>query len=135
MAEKRSDETWESFAERLIREAYDAGDFERLPGFGQPMPELDEPDDELWWIKEKIRREQLSLLPPALQIQVDVHHALEKIWTLGSERAVRSEVAEINEKIREANFAAVWGPPSTLLPLDIDEVLADWRRRREPTRP
>jgi hypothetical protein len=130
MTDKRPGETWESFADRLIRDAYDAGEFAALPGFGQPIPGIDGPDDELWWIKDKLRREQLSLLPPALQILLDVERALGRIWKLGHESAVRREVAAINDKIRQANFAAVSGPPSTQMPLDIEDIVARWKVRK-----
>lgn len=134
MPERQPNETWESFADRLIREAYDAGEFAALPGFGQPIPGIDGPDDELWWIKEKLRREQLSLLPPSLQILVDVERGLERIWTLPNERSVRREVAKLNEKIRQANYASVSGPPSTQMPLDVDEVVEQWKARTVQTR-
>ena len=122
--------SWESYAEQLIREAQEAGEFEHLPGMGKPIPGLDGYDDEQWWIREKLRREQISVLPPALAIRAEVARALERIWALESADAVRREVAKINEQIRQANFAAQSGPPSTQLPLEVDEVLAGWRQRR-----
>jgi hypothetical protein len=68
----------ESYAERLIREAQQRGEFDNLPGAGKPLPGLDDPPDELWWIKEKLKREQLSLLPDSLQIRLDLERALEE---------------------------------------------------------
>lgn len=126
---KPPQKTWESFVEEQIREAQDAGEFDHLPGFGKPLPGLDEPYDENWWLKEKIQREQISALPPGLAIRVEVHKTLERLGTLHSEAAVRREVEILNGKIREANFAAVWGPPSTTLPLDVEEVISQWRAR------
>ena len=131
MAEtKPPHKSWESYADELIREAEEAGEFDNLPGFGQAIPGIDGPDDELWWIKEKLRRERLSLLPPSLQILADVDKALARVWTLTRESGVRREVATINEHIRAANYASVWGPPSTLLPLEVEEIVAEWRKRR-----
>jgi hypothetical protein len=49
--QKPPDMTWESFAEQQIREAQASGEFDHLPGFGKPIPGLDEPYDEDWWIK------------------------------------------------------------------------------------
>ena len=121
--------SWNSYAEKLIREAQEEGKFDNLPGMGKPIPGLDGYDDELWWIKEKLRRERLSLLPPSLQIRADVSQALERIWKLPRVEAVRQEVALVNENIRQANLASQWGPPSTLLPLDVEEVIVEWRRR------
>jgi hypothetical protein len=51
--------TRESFAEQLIRAAIEQGKFENLPGSGKPIKELDEPYDELWWVKKMMQREQV----------------------------------------------------------------------------
>lgn len=126
---KPPDQSFESFVEEQIRQAQAEGEFENLPGFGRPIPGLDNPHDENWWLRQKLRRENLSALPPGLAIRVEVHKALEEIWMLADEAAVRRAVEAINVKIRTANFAH-WGPPSTTMPLDSDEVAAEWRRRR-----
>lgn len=123
--------SWESFVERQIREAQEAGEFEHLPGFGKPIPELDEPEDELWWVKNLLKRERLSVLPPSLEILRVVEQGLEEIWSLRQEVAVRNAVAALNEKIRRANFAITWGPPSTLCPLEADEIVAQWRTKQQ----
>ena len=119
--------SWESFVERQIREAQEAGAFDNLPGFGKPMAELDEPEDDLWWVKSLLKRERLSILPPSLEILRTVEQGLEAIASLKQERDVRRAVEELNEKIRKANFAITWGPPSTVVLLDADEVVARWR--------
>ncbi|MFL5411794.1 MAG: DUF1992 domain-containing protein, partial [Myxococcales bacterium] len=48
-------EPFESFVERQIREAREAGELTDLPGQGRPLPGLDDPPDEMWWVKEKMR--------------------------------------------------------------------------------
>ena len=55
---------WESYAEALIRAAQEEGEFENLPGFGQPIPGIDEPHDDNWWVREKLKREGLKAPPP-----------------------------------------------------------------------
>lgn len=124
--------TWESFAEQKIREAQEAGEFDHLPGLGQPLSSLDEPDDELWWIKQKLRRERLSLLPPALQIRREVELFLQRLRALPSEAVVRREVQALNARIREVHFTSVWGPPNTTLPLEVESVLERWRHDSTP---
>ncbi len=52
-------------AEDKIRAAQDAGQFDKLPGFGKPHPIIDEEYDPHWWIRRKLAREQLNV--PALQ--------------------------------------------------------------------
>ena len=46
----------ESPADRAIREAMEAGEFDDLPGMGKPIPGAGEPDDEGWWIREWVKR-------------------------------------------------------------------------------
>jgi len=130
MTKKPPGLSWESFVERQIREAQEAGAFDDLPGFGKPIPELDEPDDDLWWVKNLLKREKLSLLPPSLEILRKVEQGLEAIAQLRHESEVRRAVSRLNDEIRRANFAITWGPPSTLAPLDADEVVSQWRERR-----
>jgi hypothetical protein len=127
---KPPDKTWESFVEEQIRQAYQDGEFDNLPGFGKPIASLDEPHDDDWWLKQKLKQENLSALPPGLAIRVEVHKTLAHIATLSNEAAVREAVEELNEKIRKANYNALWGPPSTTMPLSSDEVVAQWHERR-----
>ena len=47
-------------AENRIREAIEEGQFDNLPGLGQPIADIDEPYDPDWWIKKWIRREGMS---------------------------------------------------------------------------
>lgn len=42
-----------------IREAIEAGEFDNLPGFGKPSELIDAPYDAHWWIRSKMKREQL----------------------------------------------------------------------------
>ena len=51
----------ESLVERRIREAIERGEFENLPGAGKPIPDLDQPEDELAWVKRWMKREGIDL--------------------------------------------------------------------------
>ncbi len=57
---------WQSYTEALIRAAQEEGEFDNLPGFGQPIPGIDDPLDENWWVREKLKREgvKLTVAPP-----------------------------------------------------------------------
>jgi hypothetical protein len=46
-------------AESKICAAIDAGEFDNLPGLGKPAGIFDEPYDPHWWIRRKLKREQL----------------------------------------------------------------------------
>jgi DnaJ homologue, subfamily C, member 28, conserved domain len=41
--------SWESWIDRQVREATERGEFEDLPGSGEPIPDLDRPFDEMGW--------------------------------------------------------------------------------------
>ena len=118
---------FDTLAEQRIRAAQAAGEFDNLPGFGRPISGIDEPHDELWWVKDKLKRERLSLLPPALAIRLDVQHTLPRIAALQNEAEVRQEIAALNERIRKASFAVTWGPSVDVVPLEVDEVVSQWR--------
>lgn len=122
--------SWETWIDRQIREGMERGEFDHLPGHGQPLRNLDRPRDELWWVRDKLRREGVSFLPPTLALRKDVEDAREAIATCGSEVQVRGIVEQINERIRTVNRHGTTGPPSNLMPLDLDRVLSDWRATR-----
>ncbi|MFF8813742.1 DnaJ family domain-containing protein [Streptomyces pactum] len=122
--------SFETWADRQIREAEERGEFNELPGFGKPLPGLDRPYDDEWWVKEKMRREQLSYLPPALALRKEAEDALAAVERARSERQVREILAGINEKIAAALRRPPPGPPLQLTPFDIEQVVTDWRARR-----
>jgi hypothetical protein len=127
---KPSGQPWESWIDRQLRERMEAGEFADLPGAGQPLPDLGQPNDEAWWIKQKLRREGLSLLPPALELRRDVAAATARIAAAASEDEVRRRVAEINACIVAANRGTVAGPATTLAPLDPEQEVTRWREGR-----
>jgi hypothetical protein len=55
-----SDRAIQIVAENKIRAAIEAGEFDNLPGYGKPAAICDEPYDPHWWIRRKLRREQLE---------------------------------------------------------------------------
>jgi hypothetical protein len=46
-------------AEHKIRAAIEAGELDNLPGLGRPSALIDEPYDPFWWVRRKLRAEQL----------------------------------------------------------------------------
>ena len=66
-------ERFETWVERQIREATERGEFDNLPGEGQPIPGLNGRDDEDWWVKGFLEREKLPMpLPPSLALRREV---------------------------------------------------------------
>lgn len=118
--------TWETWIDRQIREAQERGEFDSLSLAGKPIPDLDRPRDEDWWTKRLVQREGISTLPKTLQVRKELEQALLDIAAAADETTVRAIVERINGRIREINRMAASGPPSTLMPLDVDRVLATW---------
>jgi hypothetical protein len=125
--------SWETWIDRQIREGMERGEFDGLAGHGQPIADVDRPHDELWWVREKLKREGVSYLPPTLALRKEVEDAREAMVAAGSEEEVRRMVAEINERIRAVNRQATSGPPSTLVPLDVERAVEQWRVAQRPS--
>jgi hypothetical protein len=124
--------SFETWVERQIREATERGELDNLPGAGKPIADLDKPHDELWWVKEKLRRENLSYLPPTIALRKEAEDALLAASQAASEAQVRRIVADINRKILDGNRKAASGPPLNLMPFDVERVVRTWRERRAP---
>ena len=122
--------SWESRIEAQIRVATEEGAFDNLPGAGKPLPNFGQEYDPLWWQKQLVRREQISILPPSLELLRKVETELATIEKLHDEAAVRHRVAALNVEIAKVNATVVEGPPTRLGTLDVDQVVAQWRRTR-----
>ena len=122
---RKEGETLERYAERLIREAQEAGEFDLLPK-GKPLP-LTGVLPEAWWVKEKLKREGLSDLPPSIAIRQEAEGVLAAIGRETDERLVREKLEALNARIRKLNATHVAGPPTTLAPLDVEAVVLRWR--------
>jgi len=135
MAERKpSGMSFETWVDRAIREAEEAGKFADLPGAGQPIPGAGRPDDELWWVRAKMREEKLAFVPPSLALRKDVEEIHDQAATKRSEAEVRQLVDDLNARINAANRTGISGPPVTLMPLNADRVVDTWRDRRKPSR-
>jgi Domain of unknown function (DUF1992) len=55
-----TDRAIQIIADNKIRAAIEAGEFDNLPGYGKPLESIDEPYDPHWWIRQKLRREELQ---------------------------------------------------------------------------
>ena len=127
--------SWESWIEAQIRVAQEQGAFDNLPGAGKPLPNMDQEYAPLWWVKQLAEREQLSLslLPPSLELLRKVERELATLEKLPDEATVRRRIAALNVEIAKINATAMEGPPTRLGKLDVDQVVARWRRTRSAT--
>ena len=110
-----------------IRQAMGEGEFSNLPGTGQPIPSLEEPYREDWWLRSMLKREQLAVPCASLDIRRDVEATLEKISALRSEAGVREEVALLNARIAKVNANVTTGPGTCVALLDADVVVGRWK--------
>ncbi|MEN8158987.1 MAG: DUF1992 domain-containing protein, partial [Myxococcota bacterium] len=60
-----------------------------------------------------------------------VERALEALPTIRDEARVRELLGKLDAEIRQLNATSVGGPATTQAPLDIERLVADWRRARE----
>ncbi len=101
---------------------------DNLHGFGKPLRGIDDVNDENWWIREKLRREEVDLeLPPALEIRQAKRDLLVSLSAFADETVLRRQVEELNTRIAHVNRVAATGPPSTTTMIDVDLLVAEWR--------
>ena len=106
--------SWETWIDAQIRVARERGAFDNLPGAGKPIPNLGQEHDPLWWVKQLIRREQISILPPSLELLRKVETELAAIEKLHDKATVRRRVAALNAEIAEVNATVMEGRPRAL---------------------
>lgn len=120
---------WESFVERRIREAQAAGAFDNVPGHGRPIPGIDEPLEDDWWVKQKLREEGVNVLPPILEARLDRERTLESLAAIRTESEVRRVLAALNDRLLKALKSPAAGPSAGVPPVDIDATIERWRTR------
>ncbi len=120
-------QSWESFADRRIREAEADGQFDNLPGFGQPIPGIDQPLDKNWCVKRKLRDEGLSVVPPVLEARREIERTRQEIRQITNEADVRRRLEVLNELTHKAIHSPVADPTNGAMPIDIESELQSWR--------
>ena len=118
---------FENWIDRQIREAMERGEFDNLPGAGKPL-ELDSSED--WWIKAKIKAENLAAVlpgPPALRREVE--GITDAVTDCRSEAEVRERCEALNERIRDYYRRPETGRRIIVRLVDVDAVVAGWRQR------
>ncbi len=117
----------QKIAEQKIKSAIDDGKFENVDGFGKPL-QFDTAYDPNWWIKNKCKLEKLSVLPPALELKKQVSIRMQKILSLNDEQEVRAELEKLNTYIQSNNRQILWGPPSNIMNIDIENFVQQWQQ-------
>ncbi len=119
---------WESIAERKIREALEAGEFDNLPNKGQPI-ELDtDPDPSMWMAHHLLRVNGFA--PPWIEESKEIDVLVQR-WRVDLKEArlrhaaldtLRMQATELNRRILTFNLKS----PSARFhkrPIDIEAEL------------
>lgn len=128
---------FESAVDRQIRLAQERGAFDDLPGKGRPLPGLDRPYDENWWIRGWLEREGVTaeaLLPASILLRREIDRLPETVRALHTEAEVRDAARELNRRIAE-HIRFPSGPRVPVAPVRVDEVVARWHAERGSTGP
>ena len=125
---------FESWVDQQIREATERGEFDNLPGAGEPIPGQGMPEDENWWLRAYLAREQATdaALPTPLQLRREIEQLPDNVRGLRSEDDVREVVKDLNWRVLEwLRFPS--GPQVPVRPVDEDGVVERWRADRATT--
>jgi hypothetical protein len=115
-----------------IRQAIERGEFDDLPGAGKPIEGIGEPHDPDWWVKNLVKREQLSGLgPPAILLRKEDAELDDRLDGLSVEAEVRRVLADFNARVVDARRQLRGGPPVVTSTRDIDAEVDAWRARCE----
>jgi hypothetical protein len=122
---------YESWVDRQIREAIERGEFANLPGQGKPIKGLNGREDENWWVKAYLERELLPLpLPTALALRKEVMELAETLADVPDQESVREIIRDLNHRIATSHRIRVDGPPIVIGLVNVEQAVAEWRRRR-----
>lgn len=121
-----------SWVDQQIRVAMAKGEFDDLPGAGKPIEGLGRDHDPDWWLKKLVERENITVLPPSLQLRKDDAELEERLDGLFNDTEVRREVEDFNARVIRARYSPQDGqPPLVTMPRDVDATVAAWRERRD----
>ena len=96
------------------------GEFDDLPGAGKPIPGAGRPHEPNWWVKSFVERERSDERRRAHYERIEAR--LGSLWALGSEEAVRTAVARLNDEI-----VLLGDGDDGFEPFDIESVVQAWK--------
>jgi hypothetical protein len=123
--------SYESWVDKQIREAQERGEFDDLPGAGEPLKLTGADPD--WWVKSLIKRENLDMsaaMPEGLALRKRAQELPERVLREHSEQAVRDLVEDFNVRVREFWKGSHDGPPVVVRTMDADDVVETWSAKR-----
>lgn len=126
-----SQQYYEGWVDKQIREAQERGEFDDLPGAGKPLPPLGDPNDADWWVKGYIKRENLDIsgaLPTPLALRREASGFPGSLADVRTEAQVRELLEDFNRRVKLDRLRPAVGdlPPLLARTVDVDEVAAQW---------
>ncbi|GLZ47101.1 hypothetical protein Acsp06_32860 [Actinomycetospora sp. NBRC 106375] len=125
-------ESYESIVDRRIREAQEDGKFDGLRGAGRPLRGLHRADDENWWLRSYLERENVPtdvLLPTPLRLRREVERLPGTVAGMETEQEVRAAVAEVAARV--AQWMRFPDGPRVAVPMPrADAIVEGWREGR-----
>lgn len=120
-----------SWVEQRIREATERGEFDNLPGAGKPLP-LAESQDPDWWIKAKLKKENLDesdLVPGVIALRREAQSFPDSLSGFTREADVRAVLADYNRRVIEDIKRPTFGPsvPVVAPRIDVDAMVERWK--------
>lgn len=96
-----TEQHFESFADKQIREAMERGEFDDVTGAGRPLSGLGPVYDPEWWSKGFIRREQARAR--ADEVRGIIRHELPRLRAMRDRDAALERMTEIDAMIAAVN--------------------------------
>lgn len=98
------DEWVPDLVERAIQRAQQEGEFDNLPGAGEPIPDIDQPYDSAWWARRWIERERRADEVRTLDARIrrEVPRALGSTDRAEAQRrleALNEEIDRVNQEV------------------------------------
>lgn len=118
--------------EALIHQAEREGKFDCVASAPDPMAGVDpdSADDENWWLKKLIKRENLTVMPEMLAVKRDVSALRSGLAEVPNERELRARCAELNRRIVAADLENSSPVAKDLAPIDVEQMVGRWRVAR-----
>ena len=123
-----------NWVDLLLEQARRDGKLDPPAKPGKPLEALRKPYDPDWWAKAYVRREKLDILPREFELRKEFASLISSLADSPQESKVRQNFCAWNDRVRKHNATVVSGPPSTLVTVDIDEIVEKWRRLRSKPR-
>ena len=94
------------------------------------MEGLGSDHDPDWWVKRLVEREQISVLPPALELRKEDAELEQHLDRITAESEVREELEGFNARVRRARMQLLGGPPVITPERDVEAEVEAWHGRR-----